>query len=198
MHHADKFVDRIIFLDGFPNMQVLDPLHIGQNVKEILECDLQAEVDARALYQEAATHCAAVKDYPSRDLFEELMADEEDHIDFLETQLDLVEKLGMQLYSQAHIGKPEKGEAECQAIPGVALRRSSGLILGEASLEGWRHAPNFWPCFETRCCAPLLRRRISEVALSLPAREGCLPSLRSRFDPRKGRVKDGARPSIPF
>ena len=87
-------------------MQVLDPLHIGQNVKEILECDLQAEVDARALYQEAATHCAAVKDYPSRDLFEELMADEEDHIDFLETQLDLVEKLGMQLYSQAHIGKP--------------------------------------------------------------------------------------------
>ncbi len=58
MEHADKFVDRIIFLDGFPNMQVLDPLHIGQNVKEILDCDLQAEIDARALYQEAATHCA--------------------------------------------------------------------------------------------------------------------------------------------
>ena len=57
MHHADKFVDRIIFLEGFPNMQVLDPLRIGQNVKEILECDLQAEVDARALYQEAATYC---------------------------------------------------------------------------------------------------------------------------------------------
>ena len=112
MHHADKFIDRIIFLDGFPNLQVLDPLHIGQNVKEILECDLQAEVDARALYQEAATYCASVKDYPSRDLFEELMADEEDHIDFLETQLDLVDKLGVQLYSQAHIGKPEKGAAE--------------------------------------------------------------------------------------
>jgi bacterioferritin len=109
MHHADKFVDRILFLEGFPNMQVLDPLRIGQNVKEILECDLQAEVDARALYQEAATHCNAVKDYPSRDLFEQLMTDEEDHIDFLETQLDLVEKLGIQLYSQAHVGKPEKG-----------------------------------------------------------------------------------------
>jgi len=105
MQHADKFIDRIIFLEGFPNMQVLDPLHIGQNVKEILECDLQAEVDARALYQEAATHCATVKDYPSRDLFEELMADEEGHIDFLETQLDLVEKLGVQLYAQHHIGK---------------------------------------------------------------------------------------------
>ena len=112
MEHADKIVERIIFLDGFPNMQVLDPLHIGQNVKEILEVDLQAEVGARALYQEAATYCASVKDYPSRDLFEELMTDEEHHIDFLETQLDLVEKLGLQLYTQAHIGKPEKSEAE--------------------------------------------------------------------------------------
>ena len=108
MAHADKFIDRIIFLDGFPNLQVLDPLHIGQNVKEILDCDLAAEVGARALYQEAATHCQTVKDYVSRDLFEELMKDEEHHIDFLETQLDLVEKLGVQLYSQHHIG--EMGE----------------------------------------------------------------------------------------
>jgi bacterioferritin len=112
MHHADKFIDRIIFLDGFPNLQVLDPLRIGQNVKEILQCDLAAEVDARALYQEAATYCASVKDYPSRDLFEELMTDEEGHIDFLETQLHLVENLGVQLYSQGHMGKPEKGHAE--------------------------------------------------------------------------------------
>jgi bacterioferritin len=107
MQHADKFTVRIIFLDGFPNMQVLDPLHIGQNVKEVLECDLQAEIGARALYQEAATYCASVKDYPSRDLFEELMADEEGHIDFLETQLDLVAKLGVELYSQHHIGELE-------------------------------------------------------------------------------------------
>jgi bacterioferritin len=105
MQHADKLVERIIFLDGFPNMQVLDPLHIGQNVKEILDCDLKAEIDARALYQEAATYCQSVKDYVSRDLFEELMADEEHHIDFLESQLDLVNQLGVQLYAQHHIGK---------------------------------------------------------------------------------------------
>ena len=107
MHHADKFIDRILFLEGFPNLQVLDPLRIGQNVKEVLESDLQAEIEARALYQEAATHCHAVKDYPSRELFEELMKDEEGHIDFLETQLELVAKLGVELYSQHHIGKLE-------------------------------------------------------------------------------------------
>ena len=105
MVHADKLTVRIIFLDGFPNMQVLDPLHIGQTVKEVLDCDLAAEMRARALYQEAATHCHAVRDYVSRDLFEELMHDEEEHIDFLETQTDLVAKLGVELYSQHHIGE---------------------------------------------------------------------------------------------
>jgi bacterioferritin len=105
MRHADRFVERIIFLDGFPNMQVLDPLHIGQSVKEILDADLAAEVGARALYQEAATYSHSVKDYVSRDLFEDLMKDEEGHIDFLETQLDLVKKLGIELYSQHHIGE---------------------------------------------------------------------------------------------
>lgn len=107
MVHADKFVDRILFLDGFPNLQVLDPLRIGQDVKEILEADLAAEQDARALYQEAAAYCHSVKDFPSRDLFEELMTDEEGHIDFLETQLDLVARLGVQLYAQHHIGELE-------------------------------------------------------------------------------------------
>ena len=115
MHHADRFIDRILFLDGFPNLQVLDPLKIGQNIKEILDCDLAAEHGARSLYQEAATYCHSVKDYVSRDLFEDLMKDEEGHIDFLETQLDLVKDLGVQLYSQKHIGDidadnpPEKG-----------------------------------------------------------------------------------------
>ena len=90
MEHADRLIQRIIFLDGFPNLQVLDPLHIGQNVREVLDCDLASEMSARALYEEAATHCHGVKDYVSRDLFEELMHDEEEHIDFLETQLDLV------------------------------------------------------------------------------------------------------------
>jgi bacterioferritin len=107
MQHADKFTTRIIFLDGFPNMQVLDPLHIGQNVKEVLECDLQAEIGARALYQEAAAYCQSVKDFVTRELFEELMGDEEGHIDFLETQLDLVSKLGLELYAQHHIGELE-------------------------------------------------------------------------------------------
>ena len=105
MHHADRFVDRILFLEGFPNLQVLDPLRIGQNVKEVLDSDLAAEHDARKLYQEAATYCHSVKDYPSRDLFEDLMKDEEGHIDFLETQLDLVKQLGVELYSQHHVGK---------------------------------------------------------------------------------------------
>ncbi|HEY6256475.1 MAG TPA: bacterioferritin [Xanthobacteraceae bacterium] len=108
MQHADKLTVRIIFLDGFPNMQVLDPLRIGQSIKEILECDLQSEMSAHALYEEAATHCHSVKDYVSRDLFEELLHDEEEHIDFLETQLDLVTKLGVELYAQHHIGEPDE------------------------------------------------------------------------------------------
>src|ERR1700687_5790484 len=107
MEHADKLTVLIIFLEGFPNMQVLDPLHIGQTVKEVLDCDLQAEMTARALYEEAATYCHSAKDYVTRDLFEELMRNEEEHIDFLETQLDLVAKLGLELYAQHHIGELE-------------------------------------------------------------------------------------------
>ncbi|HZD29098.1 MAG TPA: bacterioferritin [Xanthobacteraceae bacterium] len=112
MQHADKIVTRIIFLDGFPNMQVIDPLRIGQNVREVLDCDLAAEMSARALYQEAATHCHAVRDYVTRDLFEELMHDEEEHIDYLETQLDLVAKLGLELYAQHHIGETDDDHAD--------------------------------------------------------------------------------------
>jgi bacterioferritin len=104
MEHADKLIDRIIFLDGFPNLQVLDPLQIGQSVPEILDCDLKAEYSARALYEEAATHCHKVKDYVTRDIFESLMKDEEHHIDFLETQIDLVKRIGAELYTQKHVG----------------------------------------------------------------------------------------------
>ena len=104
MEHADKFTARILFLEGFPNMQVLDPLRIGQNVKEILECDLAAEHSARTLYQEAATYCHSIKDYVTRDMFESVMKDEEDHIDFLETQLDLIKRVGLELYTQKHMG----------------------------------------------------------------------------------------------
>jgi bacterioferritin len=109
MQHADKRIERIIFLDGNPNMQTLDSLRIGQTVKEVLDRDLQAETEARALYEEAATHCHSVKDYVTRGLFEQLMHDEEHHIDFLETQIDLVAKLGPELYAQHHIG--ELGES---------------------------------------------------------------------------------------
>jgi bacterioferritin len=107
MQHADKLTVRIIFLDGMPNMQVLDPLRIGQTVKEILDCDLQSEMSARALYEEAATYCHTIKDYVTRDLSERLMHDEENHIVFLETQLDLVAKVGLELYAQHYIGEPE-------------------------------------------------------------------------------------------
>jgi bacterioferritin len=110
MEHADKFTARILFLEGFPNMQVLDPLRIGQNVKELLECDLAAEHSARALYQEAATYCHSVKDYVTRDMFESVMKDEEHHIDFLETQLDLIKRVGLELYTQKHIGHLEGGD----------------------------------------------------------------------------------------
>lgn len=105
MEHADKFVTRILFLEGFPNLQVLDPLRIGQSVKEIMECDLAAECEARALYLEAAQYCETVGDKVSKNLFEELMADEEGHIDFLETQLNLISQIGIDLYSQKHMGK---------------------------------------------------------------------------------------------
>jgi bacterioferritin len=104
MNHADRFIERIIFLDGFANLQVLDPLRIGQNVKEIIECDLAAENEARNLYGEAAKYCESVGDRVSKNLFEALMTDEEGHIDFLETQLNLVEQLGLQLYAQKHVG----------------------------------------------------------------------------------------------
>jgi len=109
MQHADKLIARILFLDGFPNMQTLAALRIGSSVKAILENDLAAEMSARTLYADAATYCHSVHDYVSRDLFEELMRDEEDHIDFLEAQLDLIGKLGAELYTQHHLGKLEKG-----------------------------------------------------------------------------------------
>jgi bacterioferritin len=99
MHHADKLIARIIFLEGHPNLQKLDSLRIGQNVKETLEADLAAEHDARKLYIEAREYCDKAGDYVSRALFDELLADEEGHIDFLETQLGLWEKLGDERYS---------------------------------------------------------------------------------------------------
>ena len=104
MTHADMFVDRILFLEGFPNMQSLDPLKIGESIKEIIGCDLASEISARALYLEAAAYCVSVNDRVSMNLFEKLATDEEDHIDFLETQQELIKQVGIELYAQKHIG----------------------------------------------------------------------------------------------
>ncbi|MCO5087412.1 MAG: bacterioferritin [Methylobacteriaceae bacterium] len=108
MEHADKFTARILFLEGFPNMQSLDPLRIGESIEEILKSDLAAEIGARALYLEAAQYCVTVNDRVSKNLFEELAHDEEEHIDFLETQLELIKQVGVQLYAQKHMGGLEE------------------------------------------------------------------------------------------
>ena len=104
MRHADTLTARILFLEGYPNMQSINALRIGQSVQEIIECDLTAENDARALYLEAANYCASVNDRVSKNLFETLAEDEEGHIDFLESQLELIKQVGAQLYAQKHIG----------------------------------------------------------------------------------------------
>ncbi|SFJ08628.1 bacterioferritin [Albimonas pacifica] len=108
MVHADKFIDRIIFLEGHPNLQVLDPLRIGETVKETLECDLAAEMDALKLYREARDHCEKVGDYVSKNIFEERIRDEEGHTDYLETQLELIEKMGEERYIQLNATSADK------------------------------------------------------------------------------------------
>ncbi|GIX14083.1 MAG: bacterioferritin [Paracoccaceae bacterium] len=110
MQHADKLIDRIIFLEGHPNLQTLDPLRIGETLKESLECDLAAEQEARALYREARDHCREVGDYVSMALFEELLADEEGHIDFLETQLGLLARIGEENYGKLNALPADEAE----------------------------------------------------------------------------------------
>ncbi|AGT09590.1 bacterioferritin [Paracoccus aminophilus] len=110
MNHADRLIQRIIFLEGHPNLQKLDPLRIGQNLKETLEADLAAENDARNLYIEARDHCEKVGDYVSKALFEALIADEEGHIDFLETQLGLYDNIGAQAYGQLNAKPADQAE----------------------------------------------------------------------------------------
>ena len=100
MHHADKFIKRILFLEGVPNLQQLDKLYIGETVKEIIECDLKAELEARDLYMEAAAYSASINDYVSHDLFKEILTDEEGHVDHLETQLEMIEQMGIDKYIQ--------------------------------------------------------------------------------------------------
>jgi bacterioferritin len=98
MHHADRIIERIIFLEGHPNLQTVAPLRIGQNLKEVLESDLAGEHDAVNSYRESRNICVDCGDYVTKNLFEDLLKDEEGHIDFLETQLDLLAKLGEERY----------------------------------------------------------------------------------------------------
>ena len=110
MNHADRLIKRIIFLEGHPNLQKLDPLRIGQNIKETLEADLAGEHDARTLYIEARELCDKVGDYVSKALFDDLIADEEGHIDFLETQLGLYEQIGAQNYGLLNAKSADEAE----------------------------------------------------------------------------------------
>ena len=98
MEHADQLIARIVFLEGFPNLQKLDPLMIGDTIREVLDADLKAEYHARALYREARDVAEEAEDYVSKGLFETLMDDEEGHIDFLETQIDLFDRIGAEEY----------------------------------------------------------------------------------------------------
>ncbi|AUH32147.1 bacterioferritin [Paracoccus tegillarcae] len=110
MNHADRLIQRILFLEGHPNLQKLDPLRIGENPKETLEADLAGEHDARNLYIEARDHCEKVGDYVSKALFEDLIGDEEGHIDYLETQIELHTTIGAENYGLLNAKPADEAE----------------------------------------------------------------------------------------
>jgi|TARA_R100001509_G_scaffold129243_2_gene82614 bacterioferritin len=103
MKHADLLIKRILFLEGLPNLQDLGKLFIGENVVEILQCDMKQEELAIPLLREAIVHCESVSDFGTRDLFSEILRSEEEHVDWLETQLELIERIGNQNYQQSMI-----------------------------------------------------------------------------------------------
>lgn len=107
MKHADELIERILFLEGLPNVQDLDKVYIGENVKEALEADLKAEQRAHPLYAEAIEYFETVKDYVSREVMVKILESEEEHIDYLETQLALLEKVGEKNYLQTQMGNGE-------------------------------------------------------------------------------------------
>jgi bacterioferritin len=101
MRHADRLIKRILFLQGLPNLQDLGKLFIGEDVREILQCDLKREMAAHPMYQAAITHCESVRDFVSRELLVEIQKAEEEHIDFIEEQLGLIDKMGLPNYVQS-------------------------------------------------------------------------------------------------
>jgi bacterioferritin len=103
MKHADGLVERILFLEGLPNMQDIGKLRIGEHTKEMLECDLALEMEAIPDLREAIEYCESCKDYVSRDLFDSILGSEEEHVDWLETQLDLISRVGIENYQQSQI-----------------------------------------------------------------------------------------------
>lgn len=111
MQHADLLIKRILFLEGLPNLQELHKLMIGEDVKETLECDLKLEIDGAKHYREALDYADSVKDFVTRDLFAKILTDEEGHIDYLETQLDLIKQMGIQNYIQLNSESPLDAEA---------------------------------------------------------------------------------------
>jgi bacterioferritin len=100
MKHADTLAERILFLEGLPNFQALNRLKVGETVEEILKSDLALEMEAIPLLKDAIQHCETVRDYVSREIFERILENEEDHVDFLETQFDMIERMGLQNYVQ--------------------------------------------------------------------------------------------------
>jgi len=100
MKHADALADRILFLDGLPNFQAIHKLKVGETVEEILRSDLALEMEALPLLKEAIAHCETVRDYTSREVFERILESEEEHVDFLETQFDLIARMGLENYIQ--------------------------------------------------------------------------------------------------
>lgn len=110
MQHADELIKRILMLGGMPNLQELGKLHIGEDVKEVLECDLKIEREGIAGYREAIAHCEKVNDYVTRDLFAKILADEEGHEDHLETQLELIKQIGIERYIQLQSSSVDEAE----------------------------------------------------------------------------------------